>query len=909
MVSDPTLWYARDVKEVIKAFSTDVNRGLSSIEAEKRLLQSGKNELPNDVKVSLVRILVGQFGNPLIWLLIFSTGISLFLGEPLEAMAMVAIIVVTVLLGFFQEFRATKEMEALQRSSAQMASVFRDGLFDRIMASDLVCGDIVLLDAGDIVPADLRLFESTFLQIDEASLTGESVPSKKVVSPFKVGTSVADQENMAFSGTVVTYGKGKGIVVATGVRTQLGLIARFLVETNDVKTPLQIKFGQLARQISIVALVLVAGVLVMGMAQGLSFSEMLLTALSLMVATVPNSLPVIVTVGLSFGVLALSRKKLLIKRLPAAESLGAVTVICTDKTGTLTKNEMTVTQVFSNGCLYSVSGAGYSMEGGFFDSSKKIDSHSFELLCRIGALCNNARLSKLKEKSKGNSNYDVTIIGDPTEGALLVLAKKAGLDLDAMKKKFELVQELPFDSDRKQMSMIFKEKSGRGIDSLKVYVKGAPEMVLACCSSSMEDGKMVLLSHQRKKDFLEVNTKLASKALRVLALAYRDISPSSAYSPKTVENSLVFVGLVGMIDPPREGVAKAVEKCQSAGIRVVMVTGDNAQTSRAVASMIGLFKKDDVVILGDEIERMTDSQLIKIVDKIRIVARALPIQKVRLVRALQKKGHLVAMTGDGVNDAPALKCADIGIAMGVTGSDVAKGAAKAVLINDCFETLVDGVEEGRTIYDKMMRSARYLLSCNTGEIITVFSALIIGLPIPLLPLQILLMNMLTDDFPALGLGFETAEDDVMDRPPRDPSKSPITRQIWISILLFGAIMGGGTLWVFWKYLPLGLSYSQTMAFSTLVMFQMFAVVSSRSLSFSFSKLNPFSNLWLSFAVLASVVIQMVIMYVPILQPVFGVIPLALKDWATVIGVSSMGFILMEIGKAIIPGFESNKKKA
>ena len=883
-----TDYYNLNVSEAIKSLKSS-EKGLTKNEAKKRLEEFGYNELQKEKKLTALTLFISQFKNALILLLIFAGLLSLFLGERIESIAIFGIVFLNALLGFIQEYKAEKAIEALEKISAPTAKVLRDGKEQKIPAREVVPGDILLLEAGDIVPADSRLLELSSLQIDEASLTGESVPSKKVIEPFKLGTSVADQENIAFMGTAVTYGKGKSIVTNTGMRTEFGKIAASLQTTKEVQTPLQIKFTRLAKQIGIVAVILIIAVLVSGTLQGtLTFGKMILFALALTVSTIPNSLPIIVTVGLSMGTKRLAKKNMLIKKLPAAESLGAATIICSDKTGTITKNQMTITDIFYDNETIKVSGTGYEPKGNFYTNNKQINPEPLELFLRIGYLCNNAKLNKKNNKFE--------IIGDPTEGSLVVLGKKGKLEDKNLQRNFSFIEELPFDSDRKRMSVIFKNKINKKTEA---YVKGAPDLLLNVCDRILENGRVRKLTKKDREKILKMNDSFAGKALRVLALAYKELPDSKKYSIDNVEKNLIFVGLVGMIDPPRDEVKQSVEQCQEAGIRVMVITGDHAITTKAVAQQIGLFKEGDIVLTGADVEKMSDSELEKKIEKIRIIARALPIQKSRVVDALQKKGHIVAMTGDGVNDAPALKKADIGIAMGITGTDVAKEVSKATLTDDNFATIVNAIEEGRNIYNKMIKSAKYLLSCNAGEITSVFMAIMLKFPLPLLPLQILLMNLLTDDFPALGLGFESSEEGIMKLPPRDPKEKPISRKIFLSIVIFGLIMGLGTLFIFMQYKDINVGKAQTVAFTTLVMFQMFAVMSSRTLYHSLKHLNPFSNKWLLGAVCLSLIIQLAVVYWSPLQAIFGTVSLLAIDWLKIIGISSLGFIMMEVSKFFI----------
>ncbi len=866
--------------------------GLSESEVSVRLSKYGYNELPKEKKTRPIALFLGQFRNFLIILLIFATLISLFLRDFLEAAAMLSIIFLSAILGFVQEFRASRAIEALEKISAPTATVIRDGIVAKVAARALVPGDIVLLEAGDIVPADSRVIETVSLQIDEAALTGESVPSPKVTVAFNPNTTLADQENMAFMGTVVTYGKGKAVVTATGMVTEFGKIASSIQATKEVQTPLQAKFEQMARQIGIAVMVLVFFVFIGGFLQGeLSVAKLFIFALSLVVATVPSALPAIVTISLALGAKSLAAKNMIIKKLPAAESLGAVTIICSDKTGTITKNQMTVTKIFTDDKVITVSGSGYVPVGTFHFGDVEFNPKNIELLLRIGLLCNNAKLS--------GSGSHWQVIGDPTEGSLIALARKGGLSEEKMHEDYSLVQELPFDSERKMMSVVYKKNGTR---EAFACVKGAPDLLLRNCDKILKNGRVQDITAKERELILEMNESFAGEALRVLGIAYRELPSLQHYDMDSVESNLVFVGLAGMIDPPREEVRAAVAHCREAGIRVMVITGDHAITTSAIANKIGLFQEGDVVLTGEDVEKMSEYELAKVIEHVRIIARALPIQKSKVVDALKKKGHVVAMTGDGVNDAPALKKADIGIAMGITGTDVAKEVSKGVLADDNFATIVNAVAEGRNIYDKMIKSTRYLLSCNMGEIITVFFAIMLRFPLPLTTLQILLMNLVTDGVPALGLGVEPAEGDVMKRPPRNPREKPITGSSLLLIVLFGIVMGAGTLFIFNLYYDennaSSLKLAQTAAFTTLVMFEMFAVIGSRSIS-PFRKLNPFTNKWLLGGVVLSILIQIAIIYWAPLQPVFSTVPLGLSEWVRILAVSSLGFLLMEFGKFFI----------
>ncbi|MBU0615797.1 MAG: cation-transporting P-type ATPase, partial [Nanoarchaeota archaeon] len=552
------------------------------------------------------------------------------------------------------------------------------------------------------------------------------------------------------------------------------------------------------------------------------------------------------------------------------------------KTGTLTKNEMTITRIFVNNKIVDVSGTGYEPKGNFFEERNIVNPKKYELLLRIGDLCNNAKLTKEKDKH--------SIVGDPTEGSLMVLAKKGKFENSL----FQFIEELPFDSERKRMSVIFKDKKTKKIQA---YVKGAPDLLIDRCTSMIVDGKVRKMTAADKKKILAMNNQFANDALRVLGLAYKDVK-DKRYTLDKVENNLTFVGMVGMIDPARPEVKESILRCKKAGIKVMVITGDHAITAAAVAKNIGLLDKGDLVLTGRDLDKMSDKELEKNIEKVRIIARALPIQKSRIVDALQKLGHIVAMTGDGVNDAPAIKKADIGIAMGITGTDVAKEVAGAILVDDNFSTIVNAISEGRNIYDKIIKSTRYLLSCNAGEIVSVFIAILLNFPLPLIPLQILLMNLVTDGLPAIGLGFEPSEKDVMERLPKNPKNHPISMRMLYLIVMFGIMMGAGTLFLFSQYHKQDLVLARTIAFTTLVMFEMFAVLGSRSFK-AFGKLNPFSNRWLLYGVASSVVIQLLVIYWSVLQPVFGTVPLTLMHWLQILGISSLGFLVMEVTKLFL----------
>lgn len=888
-------YHSLTVEEVLKAVGSSLE-GLTAQEAKKRLDEHGYNELKKEDGISALTVFLRQFTSWLVILLIIAGILSLFVGDLVDSIAIFIIVVLNALFGFFQEYKAEKAIEALQKLSEPYARVIRDGKEINLPTKELVVGDIILLEAGDIVPADSRLIEEFNLKIDEASLTGESVAVSKRIDALKANLPVFDRKNIVFMSTNVSYGKAKAVVISTGMNSEIGKIASTIEKTKETETPLQIKFKDMASEISIVFSVLVVLVFLLGFFfLHNSLREMFLFSLTLAVAVVPESLPAIVTISLGLGSMRLAKKNMLIRKLPAAESLGACTVICSDKTGTMTKNEMTAKKLFLDFKEIDVFGSGYEPRGSFSELGKAVDAAKYEDFFRIGCLCNNSKLNF--------SNGKYFILGDPTEGSLVVAAKKAGFSIDYFKKNSVFMQEFPFDSERKIMSVVYKNKKTGKKESL---VKGAPDFLLKRCDRILLHGRVRKLTEEDKKEILKVNERFSSGALRVLGFAYKEIYSAKKISIDDAESDLIFVGLVGMIDPPREGVKEAVLDCEKAGIKVIMMTGDHALTARAIGEQIGLFKDGDVVLTGSDLDKITDSELAANINTIRIIARIMPIQKLRIVNALQKIGHVVAMTGDGVNDAPALKKADIGIAMGITGTDVSKQVSKAVLVDDNFTTIVNAIREGRNIYDKMIKSVRYLLSCNAGEVLAVFIAVILGFPLILLPLQILVMNLLTDNFPAMGLGFEESNKNIMSRKPRNPREKPINFRILMFIILFGAVMAVSVLLLFNHYQNVDLAKAQTVAFTTLVILEMFAVLSSRSLENSFSELNLFNNLWLVFGILLAVFIQLIVVYFAPLQAVFGTVALDLKDWGAILAVSLIGFVVMEISKFALNTFDKKK---
>ncbi|MDP6547607.1 MAG: calcium-transporting P-type ATPase, PMR1-type [Candidatus Woesearchaeota archaeon] len=865
--------HEKNIEEVFEELDTK-KEGLSDKEAEKRLHEYGYNEIKEGKKISAVKIFLQQFNSSVVYILIAALIISVFIGERIDAIVIGIILVLNALFGFYQEYRAEKSIEALKKMSSLKAIVIRNGKEIEIDAKLLVPGDLLILSEGDKIPADSRIFEEYNLQTQEAPLTGESTPVKKEVKVLAEKTALADRINMVFSGTAISSGKGKAIVTGTGMGSEIGKIAKLIQETEDEKTPLQKKLNQLGRWLGTATIIISAIVFLGGILKGENLIEFFIVAVALAVAAIPEGLPAVVTIGLSIGSQRMIKRNALIRKLPSVETLGSTTVICADKTGTLTKNEMTVKKIYTNNKIIDVTGSGYEKKGEFFHDNKKISGKEIELLLKIGALNNDASLNG------GN------IIGDPTEASLIVSAAKAGMKKLDLEKKHERIDEIPFSSERKIMTTIHNFNREK-----LAFVKGAPEIVISKCNSIYENGKVRKLTEKRKKEILEINKRFAQNALRVLGFAFKTVMDK-----KRVEKNLTFVGLQGMIDPPREEVKEAIKKAKNAGIKVVMITGDYEITAKSIANAIGIEGK---CLTGKDLDKIKDKDLQKDVEDISIYARVNPEHKIKIVDALKKNGHIVAMTGDGVNDAPALKKADIGTAMGIAGTDVAKEASDMILTDDNFSSIVNAVEEGRGIYDNIKKFVEYLLSSNLGEILTIFIAIMIGLPLPLIAIMILWINLATDGLPALALSVDPSDPNIMDRKPRNPKEHIISNPIIVRMVIVGVVMMIGTLAVFKLYNPeSNLMYAQTMAFSTLMFYQMFNVLNCRSEFNSLFKIGVFTNMKLWGAIIISVLMQILVIHTP-LGAYFKTVPLTLMDWIYVVLVGSTVLIIVEIYKVAV----------
>ncbi|NLI90720.1 MAG: calcium-transporting P-type ATPase, PMR1-type [Peptococcaceae bacterium] len=890
------IWHILHGGEICKTLNVDPEKGLSDREANRRLDEFGQNTLAVKKGVNPVFLYLGQFKDFMVMVLMVATLISGLLGEIADAITILAIILINAILGFIQEYKAERSMESLRSLAAPEANVLRNGMGMKIPASELVPGDIVMIEAGDRIPADIRWLKTSNIRVEESALTGESQPVAKICQPLvDEYIPMADRKNMSFMGTVAVNGRGIGIVTATGMDTEMGVIAGMIQEVKEEETPLQRRLEQLGKWLVMISVAVCMVVVITGVLQGESFYKMFFAGVSLAVAAIPEGLPAIVTVALAVGVQRMVKRNAVIRKLPAVETLGCATVICSDKTGTLTQNEMTVRRVYYNDQVITVSGQGYDPKGDYHGADPFSDKGPLKELLKCAALCNNAALTKkglrVSGFFRGNKQDSVWgINGDPTEGALLVAAAKAGVWREGLERKEQRIAEIPFESERKRMTVIYKGKEG-----FKAYVKGAPDVIIGLCTKELTQNGIVELTKERRKQILFVNDEMASQALRVLALAQREVEEGDPSG--NVEKDLVFIGLMGMIDPPRVSAIKAIKVCQAAGIRPVMITGDHKLTAQAVARELGILRgSNQVVITGTELDRMTDEDLNKHVMNISVYARVAPRDKLRIVRALKKNGQIVAMTGDGVNDAPAVKEADIGVAMGQTGTDVTKEASSMIIADDNFATIVAAVEEGRGIYDNIRKFIRYLLSCNLGEVLTMFLGTLVGLPLPLLPIQILWVNLVTDGLPAMALGVDGTEPDIMKRPPRKPDENVFARGLGRRIMIRGTMIGIGTLLVFvvGLWYGVGLLAARTMAFSTLVFSQLFHVFDCKSERRGIFEVGIFSNPLLVLAVMISTTMQLSVIYLPFLQNIFKTAPLHTWQWILILLVSG--------GPSVIIGF-------
>jgi Ca2+-transporting ATPase len=873
-------WHRLDAAGVIARLRSDASRGLSQTEAARRLSEYGFNELATRHRISPWVIFLGQFKNVLIVILLVATALSVLLGHGAEALAIILIVLFAVLLGFAQEYRGERALEALRHMAAPTAAVLRDGEEVIVAAREVVPGDIVLLHSGDKIPADLRIVEAINLQTEESALTGESVPVEKLTAPLGNGQwAIADRKNMAYAGTVATYGRGRAVVVETGMRTEFGKTAEMLQTVETARTPLQENLNRVGNMLARVSLALVAIIVGLALYRGQPLVEMLIFGIALAVAVVPEALPAVVTISLALGVQRMAKRNALVRRLPAVETLGSTSVICSDKTGTLTRDEMTARKLFVAGELFDVSGAGFEPHGGLTRDGAVVElTESSKLLLRAAALTSDARLTR--------SDGRWEIKGDPTEGALVVLAAKAGfkkLDLEA---RFPRVHEIPFSSEAKRMTTLHRSPCG-----VVAYAKGAPEVIVESCARQLTQEREEKLDETGRRVILEAARDMARQALRVLAVAYK-----ADAKPENCEREMVFLGLIGMIDPPRIEAREAIQRCAQAGIKPVMITGDHPVTAEAVARELGLLTNGRVVT-GSGLEAMSDRDFESEVEKISVYARVSPADKLRVVTALQKRDHVVAMTGDGVNDAPALKKADIGIAMGITGTDVSREAAAMTLTDDNFASIVAAVEEGRAIFDNIKKYLMYLLSSNIGEIGLMLGAATMGLPLPLTAVQILYVNLATDGLPALALAVDPAEDDLMRRQPRNPRAGIFTRPVVLLMMVGGLWSTIVNLGLFIWFLDSGRGHSEAMAmiFVSLVMIEFVKAYNFRSDRLS-ALSRPFANRWLNAAIIAELALLVLIVYVPFFQLLLGTFAMRAEDWLLIVALALTITPVLEVAK-------------
>lgn len=873
------MWFNKNPKEVINELSTDLINGLSSSEAKLRLTKYGLNKIQGKKKKSIFQLFLAQINDIMIYILLIAAIISLVVGEFSDSIIILIVIFINAIIGVIQESKAEKALEALKSMSTPKAIVKRDGNIIEIPSEEVVIGDIIIIDAGRYIPADLRIVEAANLKIEESAFTGESVPSEKNSNTITEGKDVpiGDQHNMAFMSTLVTYGRGIGIVVNTGMNTEIGKIAKMLDSEDENTTPLQKKLAQLGKILGFAAVGISIIMFLISLFQGRDFLEMFMTSISLAVAAIPEGLPAIVAIVLALGVQRMIKENAIIRKLPSVETLGSVNIICSDKTGTLTINKMTVKKYYVNGQIYNL-------------KSIDIKNKETKLLTYGMILCNDA------------TSKDGVQTGDPTEVALIDVGNKINIFKDDLNKEFKRVNEIPFDSDRKLMTTVNSYEN-----KYYVFTKGAIDSILKISNKILINGEIKDFADKEKSETLNASNLMSDDALRVLALAYKPIDNEHVPIDE-LENDLIFVGLMGMIDPPREEVKGSIELSKKAGIRTIMITGDHKNTAVAIAKELGIVEDISQAMSGSEIDSYSEEEFTKIVNNFKVFARVSPEHKVKIVKAFKSYGNIVSMTGDGVNDAPSLKAADIGIAMGITGTDVAKGAADMVLTDDNFTTIVKAVEEGRNIFNNIKKSIIFLLSCNLGEIVALFFAILLNWPAPLLPIHILWVNLITDSFPALSLGVDPGDKGVMDLPPKDPKESLFAGRAGILLILNGILIGGSTLFAFvlGEYLyPDSLRHAQTMAFVVLSVSQLFYSLSMRNETKSLFQVGVFKNKWLIASIIFGIVVQLAIITIPFTANIFKVYSLGFKDWGIVILISLIPFAINEIVKIF---FKTTDKK-
>lgn len=889
------VWHAIETTQVLKELNTNTHSGLTENEIKSRLEKYGYNELKKEERISPVTIFINQFKNILIIILLIAIALSALIGEIVDAAIIGVIVIFCAVLGFIQEYRAERALEALKKMLSPTITVLRDGKEEEVPSKELVPGDVLLLEAGDKIPADARLIELHSLKCDEAPLTGESVPVGKDIKPLPEGVRVSDRKNMVFTGTTVTYGRGKGVVVFTGMNTEFGKIAEEVTAVKTEKTPLEKRTDEIGKWLGIIALgicFLVAGISIVREALGgkidLEFIiTMVMFAVALAVAAVPEALAAIVTGALAIGMHQMAKRNALVRKMPAVETLGCTTVICSDKTGTLTKGEMTVRKIFTGGSFIEVTGVGYTPGGEFKGSNINVQNNqSLRLLLQGGLLCSDAVLEERDGKW--------FIKGDPTEGAIVVAAAKAGIHQAEMRLENPRIEEIPFSSERKRMTTIHQMEDGKKI----AFMKGAPEVVLERCTSIAEGNGAKPLTEKDRVQILKANEEMAQGALRVLGSAYRELPDAIVCTEECIECNLIFLGLAGMIDPPREEAIEATNVCKQIHIKPIMITGDHKLTAVAVAKEIGIYNEGDMVLTGEELERMPDEEFEKIVDKVTVYARVSPMDKLKIVKAWKKKGEVVAMTGDGVNDAPALKHADIGVAMGITGTEVTKEASDMVLRDDNFATIVTAIERGRWIYDNIKKYLAYLLQCNITEVIVIGGIVLAMGPefLPLLPAAILYMNLATDGLPALALGVAPPDPDIMRRPPRDPQESVFGWDVK-SFILRAVLIECPFFYLLFFHELSDITHARTEIFFLFIIIELVIALNCRSLIYSVFKAPP--HKWLLIALAWELALIAVLIQIPSVREAFGITKPSFSDLAIIIAFGVVVFAIIEATKVIL----------